>query len=265
MPASWKTEVSPPPQTEGATPPMEETPAPAPAAPPGPEYGIALIFRLEDILASIRVDNKRALEVLVRHGVPMPLGPQGNRPVEMLLAAKPKMKTTEYEALEHEVEQAIKASEEEAVKAAKLMPHVLDSIKAAKSPQIAVATLTDLEEDAANSFLKKEGLDVYLDAVFAAQPLSEPKALGDRLKEATEKLRVPPDDCIYFCNSSAEVREAHKLGMRAVVFPSRTESMTNIFWAKPEGMLVDMNELPSMLTLDAWKPRERKQPSPVPP
>jgi hypothetical protein len=72
-----------------------------------------------------------------------------------------------------------------------------------------------------------------------------------KTRELAETIDVPADEWVFFYNTTTQIREAYQLGMKKVVaFPSRTASMITFFWAKPDGLLVFLRELETMLSLD---------------
>lgn len=237
-----------------------------PEAEAKPEFALALIFRLEGIVADVNVDYTLAMQLLQRHGAPARPGMSSVKPDEVISSLKDKMTRKEYADLEADLARRVETAEANAIRAAKFFLGAKDAIEKVRSPLVAVAAITDLQRASAERLLRQQGWEGAFDALSPAPAaLAERKPLGQRLKELAESMGVPADACVYFCNSSAEVKEAHKVGMRVVAFPSRSESTMNLLLAKPEGLLVSLGELETMLAVDEWKPKPKAADSAVSP
>ncbi len=135
----------------------------------------------------------------------------------------------------------------------------LDSIKTAK---LTMALTTSVGGAATESFLLKNELREAFAEVFSRdnRRIKETFDLEKRLNSILEKLSFKPDQCIYFCTGLADLQTAKTLKIRTIVLPGGRDRIDVLVRNKPDGMLLTLEELPGLLSIEA----SRSPPAPKP-
>lgn len=223
----------------------------------------ALIFKAEQMLFNASVDYSSALEPISKEESALRVSPGQGAIDERMRALQKLMPPEAYKELADSAEASIEALELEALKGAKALPGVEAALDAAKSSRWSVVVASDLGEKPVSEWLKLRSLSDKVDLVSARTRLDERNTLEQSLSLAKEKLKGL-DTPVYFCNSSRDTKEAKSLGIKCFVLPSKSEPFSALFMAKPDGLLMNLEELPQMLSLPSMHISEPKaEPEPA--
>ena len=115
---------------------------------------------------------------------------------------------------------------------------------------VSVVALTDIGKVAAEKFLKEKGIDSFIGKLVARDTIGEPFDLGSRLNRALGKDELKQGECVYFCNKLADLKLAKACNFSAIVLPSKGEKLDLMMLEKPLGMIMSLEEIPNLLSLE---------------
>ena len=121
-----------------------------------------------------------------------------------------------------------------------------------------MVALTELGKDAAEKFLKDKDVDAYVGKLVTRETIGEPSDLGSRLNRALGKDELKQEECVYFCNKLSDLKRAKASNFRTVVLPSKGEKLDLMMLEKPLGMIMSLEEIPNLLSLDIARAEKPK-------
>jgi len=212
----------------------------------------ALIFKLEQTFFRANLDYGAVLSLIGRDQ-PGALGKQSARGLATaMLELKKKLGKEDYQQLKVKAEAAADKLENEALEAAEMHPGAVKMLEAVRDTGWWVVAASDLGKKPIAAFLKSRALRQYMNMVVARSRLDEERVLSKSLRPVQTKLKTLANS-VYFCNSSREVVEAKTLGMKCFVLPSHVEPFRALYQVGPNGILLSLNEIPTLLSLPNMK------------
>lgn len=127
---------------------------------------------------------------------------------------------------------------------------VKSGLAALESLDVTTIALTEMGKAGAEVFLKEKGIDNYVDELVARETLGEPWDLASRLNKARGR-DIAIEDCTYFCNTLSDAKTAKSSNFKIVVLPSKGERLDLVMLEKPLGMIMSLEEIPNLLSLEA--------------
>jgi phosphoglycolate phosphatase-like HAD superfamily hydrolase len=221
----------------------------------------ALIFRLEGLLADIEeADYSKIMaglkqkdgSTLTRSSTTTALSVSSDASIFQLLTSlqnQKKIDQAEYDKIQQEIDQV----EEEQITKAHLLPGVKNGLASTQGMKLKTIVVSDLGMRAVAKFLEKNELKLYFDSEVPRNKISTVNETSKRIMSTLKKLKIEPKECIFFCNTLTDLQQAKLLRMRVVVLPSKKESSSLLLQAKPDGMIISLEELPSLLALSSWQ------------
>jgi len=227
----------------------------------------ALIFDFR-VLAPFEINYVKAKQVLSKESAIAPSTSSrtsaniSDQILTLVEEGKKRSSREKYEQLASAISGALEESELEQINHVALNMGVKGGLGALKSMKLEVIASTDIGNRAAEKFLREKEIDSCFSQVAARNELHQMIDLGARLEPVLEKIEIKPEEAIYFCNRLRDLKAAQALGLRTMVMPSKLESIDVLLRAKPEGMIISLEELPTMLSLKSFKGdgNEGKQP-----
>lgn len=134
---------------------------------------------------------------------------------------------------------------------------VKSGLTALETLDVSVVAITEMGKAGADVFLKEKGIDSYIDELVAREILGEPWDLTSRLNKAKGK-DISMEDCIYFCNTLNDTKIAKASNFRTVVLPSKGEKLDLMMLEKPVGMIMSLEEIPNLLSLEVSRSARAK-------
>jgi phosphoglycolate phosphatase-like HAD superfamily hydrolase len=224
----------------------------------------ALIFDFR-ILAPLDINYVKVQEVLTKETAP-PAAPAGRMPnifdqISSLISDKEKNKipAKKYEELLQHISHLLDESEEEQIGRFPLHMGVKNGLASVKPMKLALIATTEIGTKAAEKFVQEKEIKSYFSEIASRNELKQAADFSARLKPVLEKLKLKPEECIYFCNRMRDLKAGQVLGLRVVVMPGKNEQIDLLLRANPEGMIINLEELPTMLSLKSFKGSEEKR------
>jgi beta-phosphoglucomutase-like phosphatase (HAD superfamily) len=222
----------------------------------------ALIFKLEQTFFRANLDYYDVQE-LIRKEQPR----EANLSFSLglastMLALKRHMGKRAYEELRRKAEIVADRLETQALSSAQVNPGAVKMLEAVRDTGWWVVATSDFAKKPISDFLESKSLGQYMNLVVARSRLDEEHLLAKRLHPVQSKLKGLANS-VYFCNSSREVTEAKVLGMKCFVLPSPVEPFRTLYQAGPSGIILSLEEIPTLLSLPTMKLTETPKPSPI--
>jgi phosphoglycolate phosphatase-like HAD superfamily hydrolase len=164
-----------------------------------------------------------------------------------------KVSSEKYDEFAGAISKAMEESEMEQVGHLTLYTGVKNGLASLKPMKLSVIGTTDIGTKAAEKFLREKEVDSFFSKVAARDDLVQAVDIAARLKPLLTDLDIKPEESIYFCNRMRDLKAAQVLALRPIVMPSRHEQIDALLRAKPEGMIISLEELPTMLSLKSFK------------
>lgn len=135
-----------------------------------------------------------------------------------------------------------------------LYPAVKNGLASLKTMKLLTGATTSMGAKAAEKLLDKQEIRVLVGELVARDNIEGGTDLGLRLKLLMERLKLErPEEIIYFCTTIPNLRVAKTMKLMTMVLPSKKEKMDLLLLEKPDGLLITLDELPVMLSLDTFK------------
>ena len=109
-------------------------------------------------------------------------------------------------------------------------------------------------------FLSQHSISQYIDEVICRDDTKGVGELSKRLEFALDKLEILPEECIYFCNRLSDLKVAKSANFQIIVLPSRKEKANDLIKEGPNGMIISLEEIPSLLSIETFKATPREEP-----
>ena len=212
----------------------------------------ALIFKLEQTLFRVSLDYGEVLG-LVSTAQPGVTGQRSTRGLApAMLELKKKIGKKAYDRARVKVEAAAERVETRALDSAQMHPGVVKMLESVRDTGWWVVAVSDIGRKPVAGFLKSKFLDQYMNLVLARSRLDQERPLAKSLRPVQTKLKTLAHS-VYFCNSSREVVDAKTLGMKCFVLPSQVEPFRALYQAGPNGIILSLDEIPTLLSLPNMK------------
>lgn len=221
----------------------------------------ALIFKLEQTFFRTNLDYAELRGLITREqaGGAAQSSTPGIAPA--MLALKKSLGKKAYGKFEVRAEATAEKIETQALAAAQMHPGVVKMLESVRDTGWWVVAASDIGKKPVADFLESKSLSQYMNLVVARSRLDEEPLLAKRLRLVRTRLKTLANS-VYFCNSSREVSEAKALGMKVFVLPSPVEPFRTLYQAGPNGIILSLDEIPSLLSLPAMKlPPQEKPPA----
>lgn len=211
----------------------------------------ALVFKVEQVFARVQVDYTKVYAAIDATGVkPKPFEVRDIR--TSMRRAKQRLSPKAYGQLKSKVEALAEELEGGALKEAKPFPGVAMGLAAVRRPEWMVAAVSDFAMKPVREFLELNSLASAFDFVAARSRVDEAKSLKNRLRPLKKSLKTL-EGSAYFCNTSSGVLEAKSLAMKCFALPNRAEPFSSLLAARPDGLILSLEELPQLLDLPSMK------------
>ena len=127
----------------------------------------------------------------------------------------------------------------------RLKPYAREYLAALKSRGIKLATATSLSPHLSEAVLKNNAIYEYFDCFSFTDEVNRGKEFPDVFLLASEKLVIPPRDCIVFEDLLAGIKSAKQLGMRVFcVHDKHSRDAASEIMATADGYLYDFKDAP---------------------
>lgn len=131
---------------------------------------------------------------------------------------------------------------------------VKSGLESLQSMGLSIYVLTETGKKAEEKFLSQHSIGQYINEVIARDGAEGIGDLGKRLEVALEKLKLLPEECVYFCNRLSDLKTAKSRNFRTIILPSRKEKINNLIAEGSDGMIISLEEIPSLLLTESFKP-----------
>ncbi len=215
------------------------------------------------VLAPVHINYQRVLDEIAKvypQYSKLALGDTYGQ-IELIKEKAPKK---EFESFASKMGKVLDEIEASQVKNFSLNMGVKKALAALDTMDVAVVALTEMGKESAEKFLKDNEIDNFIGQLVSREKIGEPFDLGSRLNKALEKEQVKQEECVYFCNRLSDLKLAKAANFRTIVLPSKSERLDLMMMEKPLGMIMSLEEIPNLLSLEAArsaKPKRRQIPS----
>ena len=214
-----------------------------------------LLFDL-NVLSSIEVNYQEASKLMGEPNLQSNSNHSGT--ISQLFQVKKKIPEKDYEKLCA----ALDDIELGQINRFNLNPGVKNGIEAVKSMNLKIAVITELGTKAVGAFFEKQGLKDFVSEILPRGLVGE--NLQDRFKAGLEQMKIEPTETIFFCTRLSDLKAARSVGMRVIVLPSKNERINQLLMEKPDGMIMSLEELPDLLSLETYRISEEEKKSETP-
>ena len=220
----------------------------------------ALLFDFK-VLAPIDIDYQKAMGILTKEYISV-FDPGSTDIFRQLALVKEKSTKESYGALSKKMTGLLDEIEYDQINQFPLHMGVKNGLASLKETKLHLAAITELGSNAADRFLEEKEISQYIEQSFTRSSLDDSQDFGSRLKLAFEKLQVKPEECIYFCNTIADLKRAREFKLRTIVLPSKKDPMNRLMMEKPDGLIITLEEIPNMLEIDTFKAQSEQEQQP---
>ena len=209
------------------------------------------------VLAPYNIDYQPALEQLTKQygrfvtSAPMDVFAQ----IELI---KEKATKKEFEEFAPKISRLLDRIEIEQIGNFFLNMGVKNGLAELDKLDVSVVALTELGKNAAEKFLKEKDIDAFVGKLVTREAMGEPSDLGSRLNRALGKDELKQEECVYFCNKLSDLKLAKASNFRTIVLPSKGEKLDLMMLEKPLGMIMSLEEIPNLLSLDVARAEKPK-------
>lgn len=214
----------------------------------------ALLFDFR-VFAPIEINYQKAFEALARESKPRSINPLSKDffgQISLVLAEKKKSQR-DYKEFVTKMSELLDEIESAQIGNFHLYPGVKNGLGSLKTMKLSVAATTELGTNAAEKFLKDNEIKAYIGELVPRIKIESAGDLGLRIKSVLEKVKAKSDECIYFCNRLEDLNAAKSKKVATIVLPSKGSRMDAILRENPDGMIMTLEELPAMLSLEKFK------------
>ncbi|MDG6906405.1 MAG: HAD hydrolase-like protein [Nitrososphaerota archaeon] len=210
----------------------------------------ALLFNI-GVLAEIDIDYLPASQFL--GNTSSPILSQMRNIIKQLHEMGEKLSEEEYQDWFDKVSNTLDEIETAQISKFHLHMGVKNGLDSLQSTGLPIYVLTDMGEKACKLFLTQHDLGHYVNSIISRNDANEIGNIAKSLDIASKKLELIPERCIYFCNRLSELKEAKSAKFRTIILPSRKERINDLIAEGSDGMIVSLEEIPSLLSLDTFK------------
>ncbi len=211
----------------------------------------ALLFDFR-IFAPMEINYQRAFDAL-REGGLGNFAPAGSFRQLGLLLHEAKKSQQNYKELGSKISELLDEIEIAQILNFRLYPGVKKGLESLNTMKLLVATVTELGAIAAERFLLENRINRYIDELITRPKIENAVDLSLRIKTALERLNAKPQECLFFCNRIEDLRIAKSQGLPTIVLPGKNPRMNAFLGEGLDGMIMTLEELPAMLSLDKFK------------
>jgi phosphoglycolate phosphatase-like HAD superfamily hydrolase len=212
----------------------------------------ALIFDFR-VFAPIEINYQKGWEVLMKESKSVnPLSKDFLGQLGLMLREKKKSEK-ESEGTLTKMSELLDEIETTQIADFSLYPGVKNGLESLKTMKLKVAATTELGTKASEKFLKEKEIKPYITELFSRPNLENGRNLGLRISNALQKLKTGKEESIYFCNQLEDLIAAKSANVTTVILPSKGARMDAMLRENPDGMIMTLEELPAMLSLEKFK------------
>jgi FMN phosphatase YigB (HAD superfamily) len=205
-----------------------------------------LLFSL-NVLSPIEISYQEASKFL-RENVPGSKSMSGDV-FSQITQIRESMSSEEYEALSGKLSALLDEIELGQIDKFQLNFGVKNGLESVKSINLRIAIMSELGVKPTNKFLENKGLKNLVTDVFPREHIGEP--IKDRFRAPLESTQIKPEEAIFFCAKLSDLKAARSSGLRVIVLPSKSERIDRLIREKPDGMLMTLEELTNLLSIEA--------------
>ena len=218
----------------------------------------ALLFNI-GVLSEIDIDYLQASQFL--GNTSSPSLSQMRNVIKQLHEIGGNLPKEEYQDWFDKVSNALDEIETAQIEKFNLHMGVKNGLDSLQSTGLPIYVLTDMGEKACKLFLTKHDLGHYVNSIISRNDANEIGNIAKCLDIASKRLELIPEQCIYFCNRLSDLKAAKSAKFRTIILPSRKERTNDLISEGSDGMIVSLEEIPSLLSLDTFKesPEEKRE------
>ncbi|MCL5066779.1 MAG: HAD family hydrolase [Thaumarchaeota archaeon] len=217
----------------------------------------ALLFDLR-VFAEIDIDYLQASQFLENGGA------SGTLPIRDILKQlserSQKIAKEDYPNWIRKVSDRLDEIEIEQIGKFQLHMGVRDGLDSLQPMDLSIYVLTETGKEAGEKFLSQHNIRQYVNEVISRENAEGIGDLGERLDVALNKLELLPEECVYFCNRLSDLKVAKSANFRTIILPSRREKINNLIVEGSDGMIISLEEIPSLLLTETFKATTAEEP-----
>jgi phosphoglycolate phosphatase-like HAD superfamily hydrolase len=201
------------------------------------------------VFAPIEINYSKARDLISKQFKGIAKVPSGNIFDEIDLV-KEKASKKQFEDFALEIEKILDEIELNEVGGFPLNMGVKAGLETLDTLDVTVVGITTLGKKASKKFLEEKGLGTVVGKVVSRDKIGEPMDLGALLNRAIENGEAKSEESVYFCNKLADLKSAKSANFRAIALPSKGERLDLMMLEKPIGMIMSLEEIPNLLSLE---------------
>jgi len=215
----------------------------------------AVIFDLDGTIASFNLDYRTVRGLvkgyLTKRGVPSSLVSLDDSVFEMLRKteawAKDSGKSSEFvDELRREALTTTESYEVEAASTTKLMPGVVDALKALKEMGLKIGLCTINSEKSVNRILERFGIEGSFDVTVPRNRVRHVKPDPEHLEVALRALEVSPQETLVVGDSRVDMQTGKALGAIAVGLPTGVATLEQLMSSGADYVVTSMSDVPTL-------------------
>jgi len=135
----------------------------------------------------------------------------------------------------------------------KLYPGLKQGLASLKTMKIRTALLSNIGKAATERFLEMNDLRESFSVLFPrdAGTIGQISDTKIRLDQVMKELGQKPSECMFFCNRLSQLQDGKTIKIRTFVLPGGKDRIDLLVKNKPDGMLLSLEELPGLLSIEA--------------
>lgn len=148
-----------------------------------------------------------------------------------------------------EIDAILVAAERKAVRSAQPTPHVHRVLASAQRAKCPVAIVSNNSPAAVTDYLRQHGILKNVAAV-AARPFGTPSAMKPSptlVLQATRRLGVAPDGCVFVGDATTDIEAGRAAGVRVIGYAKTPRHGAALAYAAPDGLINSMRDLADAL------------------
>ncbi len=233
----------------------------------------AVIFDLDGTIAAFNLDYRNVrVEVrssLITEGIPPSVLSVNESIFEMLRKAEIFLKNSgKSEGTFKKVrEKALAIAEKhefEAAKSTRLLPGVLEMLKALRKMKLKIGLCTINSHKSTEHILERFRIKEYFDAVTPRDKVKNVKPNAEHLQAALKALKVKPREAVLVGDGITDMRCAQELGVLAVGLPNGASLQQELVGSGANYIITNTADLPTLIqdvNTATKKERSRKESS----
>jgi phosphoglycolate phosphatase-like HAD superfamily hydrolase len=210
------------------------------------------------VLAPVEVNYAKASDLISKQFNGLAKVPSGNIFGEIDFV-KEKASKKQFEEFALEMEKLLDEIELNQVSNFPLNMGVKAGLEALDTLDVTVVGITTLGQKASKKFREEKGVERLVSNVVSRDRIGEPLDIGALLNRAIENEELKSEESVYFCNKLADLKSAKTANFRTIALPSKGERLDLIMLEKPLGMIMSLEEIPNLLSLETARTKHAQQ------